>query len=45
MLAIPAQGYHRYVGSSASMRVKAAALVPVVTAAGSEMTRARPSPC
>ena len=39
MLAIPAQGYHRYVGSSASMRVKAAALVPVVTAAGSEMTR------
>lgn len=39
MLAIPAQGYHRYAGSSASMRVKAAALVPVVTAAGSEMTQ------
>ena len=27
MFAIPVQGYHRYVGSSASMRVKAAALV------------------
>jgi hypothetical protein len=39
MFTIPAQGYHRYVGSSASMRVKAAALVPVVAAAGSEMTR------
>jgi hypothetical protein len=39
MFAIPVQGYHRYVGSSASMRVKAAALVPVVTAAGTEMTR------
>ena len=39
MFTIPAQGYHRYVGSSASMRVKAAALVPVVAAAGSEMTQ------
>jgi hypothetical protein len=39
MFMIPAQGYHRYVGTSASMRVKAAALVPLVTAAGSEMTR------
>ena len=39
MLAIPVQGYHRYVGSSASMRVKAAAVVPVVTAAGTEMTK------
>ena len=39
MFTIPAQGYHRYVGSSASMRVKAAAMVPVVSAAGSEMTR------
>lgn len=36
---IPAQGYHRYVGSSASMRVKAAALVPAVAAAGAEMTQ------
>lgn len=40
MIAIPVQGYHRYVGSSASMRVKAAALVPVATAGGDEMTRA-----
>lgn len=39
MFAIPVQGYHRYVGASASMRVKAAALVPVVEAAGSEMTQ------
>jgi hypothetical protein len=39
MFAIPAQGYHRYVNSSASMRVKAAGLVPVVTAAGTEMTQ------
>jgi hypothetical protein len=40
MLAIPVQGYHRYVGSSASMRVKAGALVPVAVAAGPEMTQA-----
>ena len=39
MFAIPVQGYHRYAGSSASMRVKAAALVPVVNASGSEMTQ------
>lgn len=39
MFAIPIQGYHRYVGSAASMRVKAAALVPVATAAGVEMTQ------
>lgn len=39
MFAIPVQGYHRYVGSSASMRVKAAALVPVATAMGTEMTQ------
>ncbi len=39
MLTIPVQGYHRYVGSSASMRVKAAALVPVAMAAGPEMTQ------
>jgi hypothetical protein len=39
MLAIPVQGYHRYVGASASMRVKAAAVVPVVNAAGPEMTK------
>jgi hypothetical protein len=39
MFAIPVQGYHRYVGASASMRVKAAALVPVATEAGPEMTQ------
>jgi hypothetical protein len=39
MFSIPVQGYHRYAGSSASMRVKAAALLPVATAAGTEMTR------
>jgi hypothetical protein len=39
MLGIPVQGYHRYAGSSAWMRVKAAALVPVATASGLEMTR------
>jgi hypothetical protein len=39
MLAIPAQGYHRYVDASASMRVKAAALVPVADVSGAEMTR------
>jgi hypothetical protein len=37
MFMVPVQGYHRYVGSSASMKVKAAALVPVVDASGSEM--------
>lgn len=40
MFAIPVQGYHRYVGSSATMVVKAAALVPVARASGAEMTRA-----
>ena len=39
ILAIPVQGYHRYVGSAATMRVKAAALVPIVAESGPEMTR------
>ena len=39
MLTVPVQGYHRYVGASASMAVKAAALVPVARAAGPEMSR------
>ena len=39
MFTIPVQGYHRYVGSSASMRVKAAALVLVASAEGPEMTQ------
>jgi hypothetical protein len=39
MFMIPAQGYHRYVGPSATMRVKAAALVPVVDVSGDEMNQ------
>jgi hypothetical protein len=39
MLALPVHGYHRYVGSAASMRVKAAGLVPVATANGPELTQ------
>jgi hypothetical protein len=39
MFAVPVQGYHRFVGSSASMRVRAGALVPVATASGTEMTQ------
>ncbi|HXD20401.1 MAG TPA: DUF6544 family protein [Vicinamibacterales bacterium] len=39
MLGMPVLGYHRYVGSAASMRVKAAALLPVATAGGAEMTQ------
>lgn len=39
MFAIPVQGYHRYAGSSASMHVKAAALIPVATESGLEMTQ------
>jgi hypothetical protein len=38
MALIPVQGYHRYVGSSASMTIKAAALVRVAQAAGKETT-------
>jgi hypothetical protein len=40
MFTIPVQGYHQYSGSAATMRVKAAALIPVVTASGPEMTKA-----
>jgi len=39
MFMIPAQGYHRYIGPSATMRVKAAALIPVVDASGPEMNQ------
>lgn len=39
MFGIPIQGYHRYVGSAATMHVEAAAFVPVVTASGTEMTQ------
>jgi hypothetical protein len=37
MFMVPVQGYHRYVGPSATMTVKAAALVPVVQVSGPEM--------
>jgi len=37
MFGVPVQGYHRYVGPSATMRVKAAALVSVADASGGEM--------
>lgn len=37
MRMIPIQGYHRYVGASATMEVKAAAIAPVVRASGREM--------
>jgi hypothetical protein len=37
MFGIPVQGYHRYVGASARMTIKAAALVTVVDVSGSEM--------
>ena len=40
MFMLPVHGYHRYLGSSATMVVKAAGLVPVARAAGDVMTRA-----
>jgi hypothetical protein len=39
MFMLPVQGYHRYVGPSATMRVKAAALMPVVDMSGPEMNQ------
>jgi len=36
---LPFQGYHRYAESDATMRVKLAALLPVVDAAGEAMTQ------
>jgi hypothetical protein len=39
MLLVPVQGYHRYAGPTATMLVKAAALVPVVDVSGHEMTQ------
>ena len=39
MFTVPVQGYHRYVGLSATMSVKAAALVSVVDVSGSEMNQ------
>ena len=40
MLFVPVQVLHRYVGTSATMRAKAAALVPVVEMSGPDMTQA-----
>jgi hypothetical protein len=40
MLFVPVQVLHRYVGSSAAMRAKAAALVPVADMRGPDMTQA-----
>jgi hypothetical protein len=37
MFMVPVQGYHRYAGSSATMKVKAAALVSVADVSGPEM--------
>jgi hypothetical protein len=39
MFMVPVQGYHRYIGPSAAMTVKAAALVPVVQVSGPEMSQ------
>ena len=40
MLLVPFQVFHRYVGESATMRAKVAALLPVVDMSGTEMTQA-----
>ena len=40
MFGIPFQGFHRYVGRSASMLVKVAGIIPVVNASGGDMTKA-----
>jgi hypothetical protein len=39
MFVIPVQGYHRYVGPSATMRVRAAGLVSLVDVSGNEMNQ------
>lgn len=40
MLLVPLDGYHRFVGSEASMLVKALGLIPVARSAGPEMAQA-----
>jgi hypothetical protein len=45
MFTVPVQEYHRYVGPSATIMVKAAALVPVVDVSGPRWIKGRPSPC
>jgi hypothetical protein len=39
MFMIPVQGYHRYIGPSATMRIKAAGLVRLVDVSGDEMNQ------
>ena len=43
MFVIPVQGYHRYVGASATMTIKAAALSRLCGRRAARWTRARPS--
>jgi hypothetical protein len=40
MFGVPADGYHRFAGGAATMRVKAAGLVPVQQSSGAAMTQA-----
>ena len=40
MFGVPFQGFHRYVGRSASMRVKVAGTAPVVDASGADLLKA-----
>jgi hypothetical protein len=40
MFGLPVQAFHRYVGASATMRVKVASLVSIVDASGAEMDQA-----
>lgn len=39
MFGVPVQGYHRFVGTEATMNIRAAAFIPVVHAAGREMNQ------
>jgi uncharacterized protein DUF6544 len=39
MFGVPVHGYHRYVGSAATMDIRIGGLIPVVHAAGDEMNR------
>lgn len=40
MYGVPVEAFHRFVGASATMRVKAVSIVPIVDASGPEMTKA-----
>jgi len=39
MWGLPVQGYHRFIGTEATMEIRAAGLVPIERAAGKEMNR------